>query len=69
MRQPKFKPWTVDVRGLSRKEAAKKRRFAKERFKTFLDLKETIAVDMSREKCRYKVHTSRAYVRENINSI
>ena len=49
----KFKSHMVDVRGLSRKEAKEKRYHA----------------DTGKDKCKRKVHTSRTYVKENINSI
>ena len=58
----KFKSYMVDVRGLSRKEAKEKRKRAYREFMLYRDLKEA-------DKCKRKVHTSRTYVKENINSI
>lgn len=65
----RFKPWTVDVRGLSRKEAAKKRRYAKQQWFAYQDIKDVLASETGREKCKYKYHTSRAFVRENMDKI
>lgn len=63
----KFKSHMVDVRGLSRKEAKEKRKRAYREFMLYRDLKEAYHADTGKEKC--KVHTSRTYVKENINSI
>ena len=60
----KFKSYMVDVRGLSRKEAKEKRKRAYREFMLYRDLKEAY-----QDKCKRKVHTSRTYVKENINSI
>lgn len=65
----KFKNHRVDVRGLSRKEASKKRNAAYREFMLYRDLKEAYHSDTGKEKCKRKVHTSRTYVKENINSI
>lgn len=65
----KFKNHMVDVRGLSRKEAAKKRNAAYREFMLYRDLQDTYHSETGKEKCKRKVHVSRAYVKENINSI
>ena len=65
--EKKFKAHMVDVRGLSRKEAKEKRKRAYREFMLYRDLKE--AYHSGKEKCKRKVHTSRTYVKENINSI
>lgn len=67
--EKKFKNHWVDVRGLSRKEASKKRNAAYREFMLYRDLKEAYHSDTGKEKCKRKVHTSRTYVKENINSI
>lgn len=68
-REKKFKAHMVDVRGLSRKEAKEKRKRAYREFMLYRDVKETYYSETGREKCKRKVHTSRTYVKENINSI
>lgn len=65
----KFKSYMVDVRGLSRKEAKEKRKRAYREFMLYRDLKEAYHADTGKDKCKRKVHTSRTYVKENINSI
>lgn len=65
----KFKSYMVDVRGLSRKEAKEKRKRAYREFMLYRDLKEAYHSDTGNDKCKRKVHTSRTYVKENINSI
>ena len=65
----KFKSHMVDVRGLSRKEAKEKRKRAYREFMLYRDLKEAYHADTGRDKCKRKVHMSRTYVKENINSI
>ncbi len=65
----KFKNYMVDVRGLSRKEAAKKRNAAYREFMLYRDLRDTYYSETGKDKCKRKVHTSRTYVKENINSI
>lgn len=68
-REKKFKAHMVDVRGLSRKEAKEKRKRAYMEFMLYRDVKETYYSETGKEKCKRKVHTSRTYVKENINSI
>lgn len=68
-REKKFKAHIVDVRGLSRKEAKEKRKRAYREFMLYRDVKETYYSETGKEKCKRKVHTSRTYVKENINSI
>lgn len=68
-REKKFKAHMVDVRGLSRKEAKEKRKRAYREFVLYRDVKETYYSETGKEKCKRKVHTSRTYVKENINSI
>ena len=65
----KFKSHMVDVRGLSRKEAKEKRKRVYREFMLYRDLKEAYHADTGKDKCKRKVHTSRTYVKENINSI
>lgn len=68
-REKKFKAHMVDVRDLSRKEAKEKRKRAYREFMLYRDVKETYYSETGKEKCKRKVHTSRTYVKENINSI
>lgn len=68
-REKKFKAHMVDVRSLSRKEAKEKRKRAYREFMLSRDVKETYYSETGKEKCKRKVHTSRTYVKENINSI
>lgn len=68
-REKKFKAHMVDVRCLSRKEAKEKRKRAYREFMLYRDVKETYYSETGKEKCKRKVHTSRTYVKENINSI
>ena len=68
-RGKKFKAHMVDVRGLSRKETKKKKKRAYREFMLYRDVKETYYSETGKEKCKRKVHTSRTYVKENINSI
>nr|DAV35245.1 MAG TPA: hypothetical protein [Caudoviricetes sp.] len=65
----KFKNYLVDVRGLSRKEAAKKRNAAYREFMLYRDIHEAYHSEIGKDKCKRKTHTSRTYVKENINSI
>ena len=65
----KFKNHRVDVRGLSRKEAAKKRNAVYREFMLYRYLKEAYYVYTGNYKFKLKVNTSRTYVKENINSI
>lgn len=65
----KFKNHLVDVRGLSRKEAAKKRNVAYREFMLYRDIHEAYHSEIGKDKCKRKTHTSRTYVKENINSI
>lgn len=65
----KFKNHLVDVRGLSRKEAAKKRNAAYREFMLYHDIHEAYHSEIGKDKCKRKTHTSRTYVKENINSI
>lgn len=65
----KFKNHLVDVRGLSRKEAAKKRNAAYREFMLYRDIHESYHSEIGKDKCKRKTHTSRTYVKENINSI
>ena len=65
----KFKNHLVDVRGLSRKEAAKKRNAAYCEFMLYRDIHEAYHSEIGKDKCKRKTHTSRTYVKENINSI
>lgn len=67
--EKKFKAHMVDVRGLSRKEAKGKRKRAYREFMLYRDVKETYYSETGKEKCKRKVHTSRTYVKGNINSI
>lgn len=67
--EKKFKAHMVDVRGLSRKEAKEERKRAYREFMLYRDVKETYYSETGKEKCKRKVHTSRTYVKENINSI
>lgn len=67
--EKKFKAHMVDVRGLSRKEAKEKRKRAYREFMLYRDFKEAYHSDTGKDKCKRKVHTSRTYVKENINSI
>ena len=39
------------------------------KFMLYRDLKEAYHADTGKDKCKRKVHTSRTYVKENINSI
>lgn len=64
-----FQAWRVNTRGLSRKEAAKKIKFARAMYMAHADIKEVVADETSRDKCKYKCHVSRAYVRENMDKI
>ena len=59
----------VDVRGLSRKEAKEKRKRVYREFMLYRDLKEAYHSETGKDRCKRKVHTSRTYVKENINSI
>ena len=68
-REKKFKAHMVDVRGVSRKEAKEKRKRAYREFMLYRDVKQTYYSETGKEKCKRKVHTSRTYVKENINSI
>lgn len=65
----KFKSHMVDVRGLSRKEAKEKRKRAYREFMLYRDVRETYYSETGKDRCKRKVHTSRTYVKENINSI
>ncbi len=65
----KFKNHLVDVRGLSRKEAAKKRNAVYREFMLYRDIHEAYHSEIGKDKCKRKTHTSRTYVKENINSI
>lgn len=65
----KFKNHLVDVRGLSRKEAAKKRNAAYREFMLYRDIHKAYHSEIGKDKCKRKTHTSRTYVKENINSI
>ena len=52
-----------------RKEAKEKRKRAYREFMLYRDLKEEYHADTGKDKCKRKVHISRTYVKENINSI
>lgn len=67
--EKKFKAHMVDVRGLSRKEAKEKRKRAYREFMLYRDVRETYYSETGKDRCKHKVHTSRTYVKENINSI
>lgn len=67
--EKKFKAHMVDVRGLSRKEAKEKRKRAYREFMLYRDVRETYYSETGNDRCKRKVHTSRTYVKENINSI
>lgn len=67
--EKKFKAHMVDVRGLSRKEAKEKRKRAYREFMLYRDVRETCYSETGKDRCKRKVHTSRTYVKENINSI
>ena len=64
-----FKSYMVDVRGLSRKEAKEKRKRAYREFMLYRDIHEAYHSEIGKDKCKRKTHTSRTYVKENINSI
>lgn len=64
-----FKAHKVNVSGLSRSEAKKKRRAEYVRWKTFQDMENVYKNETSKAKCSRKVHTSMGFVKENINSI
>lgn len=59
----------VDVRGLSRREAAKKRNLAYQQFMILRDLHEVYHEESGKEKCKRKCHTSRSYVRDNMERV
>lgn len=65
----KFKAHMVDVRGLSRKEAAKKRNLAYQQFMILRDMHEVYREESGKSKCKRKCHTSRSYVRDNMERI
>lgn len=65
----KFCPHKVDVRGLSRKEAAAKRRLAYQQFMILRDIHEVYREESGKSKCKKKFHTSRSYVRDNMERI
>lgn len=67
--EKKFKAHMVDVRGLSRKEAKEKRKRAYREFMLYRDVRGTYYSETGKDRCKRKVHTSRTYVKENINSI
>ena len=67
--EKKFKAHMVDVRGLSRKEAAKKRNLAYQQFMILRDMHEVYREESGKSKCKRKFHTSRSYVRDNMERI
>ena len=69
MKKTRFNPRTVDVRGLTRKHARAKILAALQLFHAYDDAFEVFEAEQTTDKKRRKVHTSRRYVRENINSI
>lgn len=69
MRKTRFNPRTVDVRGLTRKQARAKILAAWQMFHAYDDVYDTFKAEQTTDKKRRKVHTSRRYVKENINNI
>lgn len=69
MRKTRFNPRTVDVRGLTRKQARAKILAAWQLFHAYDDAYDVFEAEQTADKKRRKVHTSRRYVRENINNI
>lgn len=69
MRKTRFNPRTVDVRGLTRKQARAKILAAWQMFHAFDDAYDVFEAEQTADKKRRKVHTSRRYVRENIEKI
>lgn len=65
----RFNPRTVDVRGLTRKQARAKILAAWQMFHRYDDIDDVFTSEQSSDKKRRKLHTSRKYVRENINNI
>lgn len=65
----RFNPKSVDVTGLSRRQARIKLRKAYSYFHRFDDTDNVFRLEQSSEKKKRKKHTSRKYVRENINLI
>lgn len=69
MRKTRFNPRTVDVRGLTKRQARMKILAAWQMFHSFDDAFDVFEAEQTADKKRRKVHTSRRYVRENINNI
>lgn len=69
MRKIRFNPRTVDVRGLTKRQARMKILAAWQAFHRYDDIDDVFTLEQSSDKKRRKVHTSRKYVRENINNI
>lgn len=69
MRKTRFNPRTVDVRGLTRKQARAKILAAWQMFHAYDDAYDVFEAEQTADKKRRKVHTSRRYVRENIEKI
>ena len=69
MRKTRFNPRTVDVRGLTRKQARAKILAAWQLFHAYDDAFDVFEAEQTADKKRRKVHTSRRYVLENIKKI
>lgn len=69
MKRTRFNPRTVDVRGLTRKQARAKILATWQLFHAYDDACEVFEAEQTADKKRRKVHTSRRYVIENINNI
>lgn len=69
MKKTRFNPRTVDVRGLTRKQARAKILAAWQMFHAYDDAYDVFDAEQTADKKRRKVHTSRRYVRENIEKI
>ena len=65
----KSKSYMGEGLGLVRKETKEKREMSYLVFMLHRDLNEAYHSDTGKEKCKRKVHTSRTYVKENINSM
>lgn len=69
MIKTRFNPRTVDVRGLTRKQARAKILAAWQLFHAYDDAFDVFKAEQTADKKRRKVHTSRRYVRENMEKI
>lgn len=65
----RFNPRTVDVRGLTKRQAKAKRKAAWQMFHAYDDLFDVFYMEQCSSKKKRQKHTSRRFVRENINNI